>query len=126
MRRHSGHGCVARLMRSGRSPYTSGIQGRARQGDMTIDRERLMRIFDALGQKLTRPATICVIGSSPGIVSGQPDRQSADIYIWRQRSAYDETELRRACQELGLVSQREAASENMVLVELVIDQRRPE
>jgi hypothetical protein len=62
-----------------------------------------MRIFDALGQKLTRPATICVIGSSPGIVSGQPDRQSAGIDIWRQRSAYDETELRRGCQELGLL-----------------------
>jgi hypothetical protein len=70
---------------------------------MTIDRERLMRIFDALGHKLTTPATICVIGSSPGIVSGQPDRQSAGIGIWRERSAYDETELRRACEELGLL-----------------------
>jgi hypothetical protein len=70
---------------------------------MAIDRERLMRIFDALGQKLIRPTTICVIGSSPGIVSGQPDRQSSDIDVWRQSSAYDETELRRACQELGLL-----------------------
>ena len=39
---------------------------------------------------------------SPGIVSGQPDRQSDDIGVWRQRSAYDETEFRRACRELGL------------------------
>lgn len=70
---------------------------------MTIDRERLRSIFDALGQKLTKPTTICVIGSSPGIVSGQPDRQSSDIDVWRQRSVYDETELRRACQELGLL-----------------------
>jgi len=46
-----------------------------------------------LGQKLAKPATICLIGSSPGIVSGQPDRQSADIDIWRQSSVYDETEL---------------------------------
>jgi len=30
-----------------------------------------MRIFDGLGQKLTKPTTICVIGSSPGIVSGE-------------------------------------------------------
>ena len=70
---------------------------------MPIDRECLMGIFDALGQKLTKPTTICLIGSSPGIVSGQPDRQSSDIDVWRQRSAYDETELRRACQELGLL-----------------------
>jgi hypothetical protein len=41
--------------------------------------------------------------SSPGIVSGQPDRQSADIDIWRQSSVYDETELRKACRELGIL-----------------------
>ncbi len=70
---------------------------------MTIDRDRLVQIFGELGQKLAKPTTICVIGSSPGIVSGQPDRQSADIDVWRQRSAYDETEFRRACQDLGLL-----------------------
>ena len=70
---------------------------------MAIDRERLRLIFDALGQKLTKPTTICLIGSSPGIVSGQPDRQSSDIDVWRQRSTYDETELRGAFQELGLL-----------------------
>jgi hypothetical protein len=70
---------------------------------MTIDRERLIVIFEALGQKLAKPATICLIGSSPGIVSGQPDRQSADIDIWRRSSAYDETELRKACRELGIL-----------------------
>jgi hypothetical protein len=72
-------------------------------GEMAIDRERLVRIFDGLGQRLKKPTTICVIGSSPGIVSGQPDRQSSDIDVWRQRSSYDETELRQACQELGLL-----------------------
>ncbi len=70
---------------------------------MTIDRDRLVKIFGELGQKLAKPTTICVIGSSPGIVSGQPDRQSAVIDVWRQRSVYDETEFRRACQELGLL-----------------------
>lgn len=72
-------------------------------GSMPIDRDRLLQIFDALGQKLAKPTTICVIGSTPGIVSGQPDRQSLDIDVWRQRSTYDETEFRRACQELGLL-----------------------
>jgi hypothetical protein len=70
---------------------------------MTIDRERLVTILEALGQKLAKPATICLIGSSPGIVSGQPERQSADLDIWRQSSAYDETEFRRACRELGIL-----------------------
>jgi hypothetical protein len=49
------------------------------------------------------PTTICLIGSSPCILRGQPDRQSADIDIWRPASAYDETDLRRACQELGIL-----------------------
>jgi hypothetical protein len=70
---------------------------------MTLDRDRLIAIFDALGQKLARPATICLIGSSPGILLGQPDRQSADIDVWQRRSEYDRTELRQACAELGLL-----------------------
>jgi hypothetical protein len=48
---------------------------------MAIDRDRLVRIFDELGQKLAKPATICVIGSTPGIILGQPGRQSQDIDV---------------------------------------------
>ena len=70
---------------------------------MAIDCARLVSILDALGQKLSKPTTICIIGSSPGILRGQPDRQSADIDIWRPASAYDETDLRRACQEQGIL-----------------------
>jgi hypothetical protein len=70
---------------------------------MTLDRDRLIAIFEALGQKLAKPATVCLIGSSPAILLGQPDRLSADIDVWRQRSIYDETELRKACVELNLL-----------------------
>ncbi len=70
---------------------------------MTIDRDRLVRIFDELGQRLAAPAMICVIGSTPGIVLGQPDRQSQDIDVWRPHSQYDETQFRRACEQLGLL-----------------------
>ena len=73
---------------------------------MTIDRARLMSILDALGQKLSKPTTICLIGSSPGILRGQPERQSAGIDIWRPASAYDETDLRRACRESGILFDR--------------------
>ncbi len=38
---------------------------------MTIDQVRLVAIFEALGEKLAKPATICLIGSSPGIVYGR-------------------------------------------------------
>jgi hypothetical protein len=70
---------------------------------MTIDRDRLVRIFDELGRRLSDPATICVIGSTPGIVLGQPDRQSQDIDVWRPHSQYDETQFRGVCGELGLL-----------------------
>ena len=70
---------------------------------MAIDRTRLMEIFDEVGKRLVEPSTICLIGSSPGIVSGQVDRQSMDIDVWRPRSTFDDTEFRRACQEAGLL-----------------------
>jgi hypothetical protein len=70
---------------------------------MTIDRDRLVEIFDELGQKLVKPATICVTGSMPGIILGQPGRQSQDIEVWYPHSRYDETQFRRACRELGLL-----------------------
>jgi hypothetical protein len=37
---------------------------------MTIDRDRLVRIFDELGQRLATPATICVVGSTPATWRG--------------------------------------------------------
>jgi hypothetical protein len=70
---------------------------------MAIDRGRLAQIFMELGRRLTAPATICVIGSAPGIILGQPGRQSHDIDVWYPSSRYDETQFRRACQDLGLL-----------------------
>ena len=70
---------------------------------MTIDRDRLVRIFDELGRRLTVPTTICVIGSTPAIVLGQPDRQSQDIDVWRPHSQYDDTQFRCLCEALGLL-----------------------
>jgi hypothetical protein len=70
---------------------------------MAIDRVRLLQIFDELGKHMAAPATICLIGSAPGIGAGQIDRQSMDIDIWRPRSTFDDTEFRRACQDSGLL-----------------------
>jgi hypothetical protein len=70
---------------------------------MGFDRKRLLEIFDALGGALTKPTTVCLIGSSPGIASGQPDRQTPDIDVWRGQSSYDETAFRKACEDAGIL-----------------------
>jgi hypothetical protein len=70
---------------------------------MGFDRKGLLGIFEALGHALPKQATICVIGSSPAIACGQPDRQTPDIDVWRQGSSYDETAFRRACEQVGIL-----------------------
>jgi hypothetical protein len=70
---------------------------------MPLDRTRLLRIFEGLGQTLASPTKICVIGSTPAIMSGQPDRQSQVIDVWRQSSDYDTAEFKRACEAVGLL-----------------------
>jgi hypothetical protein len=70
---------------------------------MALDRGRLLELLDDLGRRLSGSATICVIGSTPAIVLGQPDRQSQDIDVWRPQSAYDDTDFRAACLAAGLV-----------------------
>lgn len=70
---------------------------------MAIDRNRLLGLLDELGRRLTRPTSTCLIGSAPAILRGQPERQSQGIEVWQQRSTYDDTDFRRACQDTGLV-----------------------
>ncbi len=67
-----------------------------------IDAERILALFVQLGEKLGRPATLCLIGSTPGILSGQPSRQTAVIDVWHTGSDYDTGDLARACRELGI------------------------
>lgn len=87
---------------------------------MSIDRSRLIGLFDALGQKLAAPTTICLIGSAPGIALGQPERQSFDIDVWRQQSAYDDSAFRKACEELGLLfDPREQLPPDVIYVQVV-------
>lgn len=68
-----------------------------------IDAERILALFAQLGEKLARQATLCLIGSTPGIASGQPSRQTADIDVWHPASDYDAGDLARACRELGIL-----------------------
>lgn len=70
---------------------------------MGFDRKRLLETFDSLGRALAKPTTICLIGSTPGIAIGQPDRQTPDIDVWRGQSSYDETAFRNACATAGVL-----------------------
>lgn len=87
---------------------------------MIIDPKKLVRIFEDLGKRLTKPATICVIGSAPGNASGQPDRQSRAIDVWQGKSNFDETDFRTACVALGLwYDPREAVAPDAVPVRII-------
>ncbi len=68
-----------------------------------LDAQRIRSIFAGLGERLVRPTTLCLIGSAPGIASGQPARQTADIDLWHPASDYDAGDLERASRELGVL-----------------------
>jgi hypothetical protein len=70
---------------------------------MPIDRARVLAIFEALGSKLSRRTTLCLIGSTPAIMLGQDERQTQDIDVWHPGSDYDAGELARACLDLGVL-----------------------
>lgn len=70
---------------------------------MAIDRKKLEEIFQRLGNSLHQPATLCVFGSSPGILLGQPARQTQDVDVWHTQSNYDDGDLARACSLIGVL-----------------------
>src|SRR5262245_18209088 len=70
---------------------------------MPIDLARLNNIFDKLGVALKKQPTLCLIGSTPGIATGQPDRQTPDLDVWFTGSHYDISDLTQACEELGIL-----------------------
>jgi hypothetical protein len=85
-----------------------------------IDAEQLAGIFAALGDALARPASLCLIGSTPGIMSGQPGRQTADIDVWHAASDYDAGDLARACRDIGLLyDPREELEAGAVYIQVV-------
>jgi hypothetical protein len=69
----------------------------------TLDAGKLTDILSRLGDNLRRPATLCLIGSAPAILSGQPARQTADIDLWHRGSEYDSGDLEQACRAAGLL-----------------------
>lgn len=70
---------------------------------MPIDAAHINEIFSRLGQALRKPAHLCLIGSTPGIATGQSDRQTPDIDVWHASSAYDPGDLADACRASGIL-----------------------
>lgn len=70
---------------------------------MAIERRKLEEIFDRIGKALQRPATLCIFGSAPAILLGQPSRQTQDVDVWHPQSSYDAGDLSRACQATGVL-----------------------
>ena len=70
---------------------------------MAIERKRLEDLFQRLGAALSSPATLCIFGSAPAILLGQPSRQTQDVDVWHPKSNYDAGELARACAMTGVL-----------------------
>jgi len=68
-----------------------------------INRATVDKILESIGENLKRPATLCVIGSTSSIITGQPERQTPDIDIWFPKSSFDVGDLRQACEASGLL-----------------------
>ncbi|MEY4576914.1 MAG: hypothetical protein RL701_1617 [Pseudomonadota bacterium] len=70
---------------------------------MALDRNKLEEVFQKLGSALYEPATLCIFGSTPGILLGQPSRQTQDVDVWHAQSTYDAGDLSRACTLTGVL-----------------------
>ncbi len=68
---------------------------------MAFDREKMVAFFTRLGEELRRPAILCLIGSTPAILSGQPQRQTGDVDVWERASDFDYGDLEQACRAAG-------------------------
>lgn len=70
---------------------------------MAINRKKIEELFQKLGDVLYKPTTLCIFGSTPAILLGQPARQTQDVDVWHPGSIYDAGDLKRACLQIGIL-----------------------
>lgn len=70
---------------------------------MIVAAEQLRDIFTRIGAALKKPTTLCLIGSAPGIATGQPERQTPDVDVWYPSSHFDTGDLMQACRSAGVL-----------------------
>ncbi|ABC23404.1 DUF6036 family nucleotidyltransferase [Rhodospirillum rubrum] len=68
-----------------------------------IDRDTIENLLINLGQHLSKPTQLCVIGSSAALIAGQAERQTLDIDVWNPKSDFDVGDLKRACENSGVL-----------------------
>ena len=71
-----------------------------------ITQEKFEDILSQIGKSLNEEVTICLIGSTAGIINGQPGRATVDIDIWDPMSSYKWEDLKDICKNM-VVSQFE-------------------
>lgn len=62
-------------------------------------RDKLLEIASHLKQ----PTSLCLIGSMPAMLGGQPNRVSIDLDTWKKATTYGYADLRQAVEKAGLV-----------------------
>lgn len=70
---------------------------------MDMVREQLFSHLEKIGSQLKKPARIVLIGSSVGMLHGQPSRMTEDVDVWRPSSVIDEGDLKQACIASGML-----------------------
>ena len=68
-----------------------------------IEKDTIEKLLMQLGARLSKPTTLCVIGSTSSIVNGQPSRQTPGIDLWYPNSSFDSSDLMQACEGVGLI-----------------------
>jgi hypothetical protein len=68
-----------------------------------LEKGTLEELLAALGEHLSEPTTICIVGSTAAILLGQPERQTPDIDVWEPESDFDIGALRAACERAGML-----------------------
>jgi uncharacterized nucleotidyltransferase DUF6036 len=87
---------------------------------VALDRAKLEGVLKDLGSRLYQPTTLCIFGSAPAILLGQPARQTQDVDVWHPQSSYDAGDLARACEEIGvLYDPRSELNPDAVYVQIV-------
>jgi len=87
---------------------------------MALESKKIEEMFHKLGQKLHLSTTLCIFGSSPAILLGQPARQTQDVDVWHPSSLYDAGDLSRACSQIGvLYNPTEEIDPDVIYIQIV-------
>ncbi|WP_444997745.1 hypothetical protein [Aliikangiella sp. IMCC44359] len=68
-----------------------------------LDKTKIERVFQQLGEELDVLTILCIFGSAPAVFFGQQDRQAKDINVWHANSIYDNGKLSRTCSKVGIL-----------------------